>query len=152
MSLTQAPKGHRFPVSIISEKVWLYHRFNNSLRDVEEQLAFRGIIVSYETIREWHIKFMCPQAEHRSHKGLNNRVENAHQLTRRKEKCLIRFKSPQGVQRTVSLMGKVRNLFALEAGRYSKKAHERRKTFETACQTWSEAAHGILHVLNPEMA
>ena len=44
------------------------------------------------------IKFMCPNTEHRSHKGLNNRVENAHQPTRRKEKSLIKFKSENGVQ------------------------------------------------------
>lgn len=37
------------------------------------------------------IHHMCPQAEHRSHKGLNNRAENSHQPTRRKEKCLIKF-------------------------------------------------------------
>lgn len=59
------------------------------------------------------IGHMYPATEHRSHKGLNNRVENAHQPTRRKETCLIKFKSPQGVQRTLSLMGKVRNLFAV---------------------------------------
>jgi putative transposase len=35
------------------------------------------------------IEQICPNAEHRSHKGLNNRVENAHQPTRRKEKSLI---------------------------------------------------------------
>ena len=41
---------------------------------------------------------MCPKIDHRSHKGLNNRAENAHQPTRRKEKVLIKFKSPQGVK------------------------------------------------------
>ncbi|WPY01913.1 IS6 family transposase domain protein (plasmid) [Candidatus Trichorickettsia mobilis] len=54
------------------------------------------------------ILYMCPKTDHRSHKGLNNRAENAHQPTRRKEKVLIKFKSPHGVQRTLSLMGKVR--------------------------------------------
>ena len=39
---------------------------------------------------------MCPNTEPRSHKNLNNRAENAHQPTRRKEKTLIKFKSPQG--------------------------------------------------------
>jgi len=34
------------------------------------------------------IKYMT-KAEHRRHKGLNNRVENAHQPTRRKKKSLI---------------------------------------------------------------
>ncbi len=43
--------GFRFPVEIISHAVWLYFRFNLSYRDVEELLAERGIIVSYETVR-----------------------------------------------------------------------------------------------------
>ena len=72
------------------------------------------------------IRQMCPTTEHRSHKGLNNRAENAHQPTRGKEKSLIKFKSPQGVQNTLSLMGKVRNIFAIDVGRYTKNAEEQR--------------------------
>ena len=180
------PKRHRYPASIISQSLWLYHRFNNSLRDVQEQMAFRGIILSHETIRKWYckfsgtfknvikkrkrkvtdkwhldemnvkingekyvlwravdsegieldvllqrrknkksairflsrilgtygyprvcvtdklpsykkpIKYMSPKTEHRTHKRLNNRAENSHQPTRRREKCLIKFKSPNG--------------------------------------------------------
>jgi putative transposase len=37
--------------------VWLYHRFCLSLRDVEDLLAERGIIVSCETTRGWCLKF-----------------------------------------------------------------------------------------------
>ena len=55
--VTVALKGHRFPRSIISHAVWLYHRFALSLRDVEDLLAERGIIVSYETIRIWCRRF-----------------------------------------------------------------------------------------------
>ena len=151
-----SPKRHRFPMSIISYAVWRYHRFNDSYRDIQEYLAYRGIDVSHESIRSWCIKFgaafrdiikkrerkptdkwnldemtikvivtdklksyvkpikhMMKRAIHRSHKRLNNRVENAHQPTRRKEKCLIKFKSPHGVQRTLALMGKVRNIFSV---------------------------------------
>ncbi|CAM4496393.1 MAG: hypothetical protein LEGION0403_FIIPPAGN_01689 [Legionella sp.] len=43
-----------------------------------------------------------------SHKGFNNRVENAHQPTCRNEKCLIGFKSPAGAQNVLALMGKTR--------------------------------------------
>ena len=89
---------------------------------------------------------MCRQTEHRSHKGLNNRVENAHQPTRRKEKCLIKFKSPQGVQQTLSLIGKVRNIFAVDVGRYIKDASARRLAFTAACAIWSDAAQQILCV------
>ena len=49
--------GYRFPPEIISRAIWLYHRFCLSFRDVEDLLAERGIIVSYEAIRLWCLKF-----------------------------------------------------------------------------------------------
>ncbi len=208
----KTPKRHRFSVSIISHVVWLYHRFNHGYRDIQEQIAYRGIILSHETIRSWCYKFashfkevikkqerklkdkwnldemtiringeyfvlwravdsdgyeldvflqkrknkkaairfltrllgsypaprvivtdklrsymrpirsMCSKTDHRSHKGLNNRVENAHQPARKKEKITIKFKSPQGVQNTLSLMGNIRNIFAVDVGRYTQNA------------------------------
>ena len=42
---------------IISYAIWVYHRFNTSYRDVEEMLRYRGILVSYETVRAWSNKF-----------------------------------------------------------------------------------------------
>jgi putative transposase len=50
-------KHHRFPAEIISHGVWLYFRFCLSYRDVEELLFARGIIVTYEAIRQWCRKF-----------------------------------------------------------------------------------------------
>src|SRR6201995_1572065 len=50
-------KGFRFPSEIISHAVWLYFRFSLSFRDVEELLAQSGIVVSYETVRQWCLKF-----------------------------------------------------------------------------------------------
>ncbi|MCA9474144.1 MAG: IS6 family transposase [Nitrospira sp.] len=41
----------------ISYAVWLYHRFCLSFREVEELLAERGIIVTYESVRRWCLKF-----------------------------------------------------------------------------------------------
>ena len=236
MSLTEKPKRYRYPASIISCAVWEYHRFNLSFRDVQEQLAYRGINVSHETVRNWCMKFsrqfkdvlqkrerkvsdkwhldemslringesfvlwravdedgmeldvflqkrrnkasairflsrllhsyprprviitdklrsykqpikrMCPKTRHRSHKGLNNRAENAHQPTRRKEKCLIKFKSPRGVQQLLSLMGRVRNLFAVFVNRYKHKAPLRRQLFDAAKSIWDNAASRILHI------
>jgi len=49
--------GFRFPAEIISHAVWLYHCFSLSLRDVETILAQRGIVVSYESIRAWGLRF-----------------------------------------------------------------------------------------------
>jgi putative transposase len=57
MQLNQNLKRLRFPHSIISQAVWLSHRFNLSYRDIQEQLAFRGIILSHETVRDWSLKF-----------------------------------------------------------------------------------------------
>lgn len=234
--MDKAPKRYQFPVSIISHAVWLYHRFNNSYRDIQEQMLCRGITLSHETIRSWCYKFafhfkevikkrerkpkdkwhldemtikingeycilwravdcdgyeldvflqkrsnkksairfltrllgsypvprvivtdklksykkpiknMCSSADHRSHKGLNNRSENSHQPTRRKEKISIKFKSPNWVQNTLSLMGKVRNIFAVDVGRYTKKASEQRLAFQKAKSIWNEATMRILHV------
>src|ERR1700704_829191 len=45
--------GYRFPPEIIQQAIWLYVRFTLRLRDVEDLLAERGILVSYETVRRW---------------------------------------------------------------------------------------------------
>ena len=50
-------KGHRYPAEIIAHCVWLYYRFPLSFREVEELMLVRGVIVSYETIRQWCAKF-----------------------------------------------------------------------------------------------
>ena len=50
-------RGFRFPAEIINQAVWLYHCFSLSLREVELILAARGIVVSYETIRAWSLRF-----------------------------------------------------------------------------------------------
>ena len=49
--------GHRYPREIIGHAVWLYYNFGLSLRNVEDLLAERGIVVTYETIRRWCTKF-----------------------------------------------------------------------------------------------
>ncbi|CDZ76344.1 Transposase IS66 family protein [Legionella massiliensis] len=233
--LKYKPQRYRYPVEIISTAVWSYHRFNDSYRDVSERLLYRGIEVSYETVRQWCIKFgsqfkdvikkrepkpsdkwhldeqqlringevyylwravdeegfeldvflqkrrnkkaairflsrllnaypkpqvivtdklrsytkpisqMSKGTEHRSHKGLNNRAENAHQPTRRKEKCLIRFKSPASAQQVLAIMGKTRNLFAVAVGRYTNSASQQRIQFLKAKEIWQNTATEILY-------
>jgi putative transposase len=196
--------GHRLPPELISDTVWLYFRFPLSLRMVEEMVAFRGIEVSHETIRQWALKFgqefanlirrrrpqpgdtwhldeivlkiagkthylwravdqhgvvldvlvqsrrdkkaakrllrkllkrqcraprvmitdklgsygaakkeIIPGVEHRQHKGLNNRAENSHQPTRRRERQMKRFKSARQAQRFLSAHDPINNLFLL---------------------------------------
>ena len=181
---------HRFPAELISQAVWLYHVFSLSFRDVELLLAERGVIVSYESVRQWCLKFgasfaeklrrrrsrpgdkwhldevfiriqgvlhylwravdqdgvvfdivvqsrrdakaakrffarllkglqyvprvvvtdklgsygvarreLMPDVEHRKSRYLNNRAENSHRPTRRRERQMQRFKSSQQAQR-----------------------------------------------------
>ena len=64
-------KHHRFPPEIIQHAVWLYYRFSLSGRDFEDLLAERGIVVSYESIRLWCIRFGTEFAKRlrRRHQG-----------------------------------------------------------------------------------
>jgi putative transposase len=66
-------KRHRFPPEIIAHAVWLYFRFPLSLRLVEEMLLERGILVSYETVRRWALKFGPAYARRLRRKRPNRR-------------------------------------------------------------------------------
>jgi putative transposase len=56
---------------------------------------------------------LMPGVEHRRHKGLNNRAENSHQPTRRRERQVKRFKSAGQAQRFLSAHDQITNLFHL---------------------------------------
>ena len=90
------------------------------------------------------IRKMLKKAQHRKHKRLNNRIENAYQPTRRKEKCIIKFQSPQGAQRVISAMGQVRNIFAINVGRYVNSASTQRECFNEAKGVSDKAADMLL--------
>jgi hypothetical protein len=51
--LTDRQKHYRFPAELISHGVWLYDRLCLCDCDVEELLFARGIMVTYEAIRQW---------------------------------------------------------------------------------------------------
>ena len=51
-------KRHRFPPDAIRHAVWLYFRFTLRIRDVEELMAHRGIVVSREAVR-WRPAGRC---------------------------------------------------------------------------------------------
>ena len=57
MAIAATYKGYRYPIEVIGHAVWLYHRFALSLRDVEELMLARGVVVTYETIRSWCARF-----------------------------------------------------------------------------------------------
>ena len=220
-------KGFRFPQEIIAHAVWLYHRFNLSFRDIEELLFARGIVVTYETVRQWCKKFgqhfanqlrrrraqpgdkwhcdevflkingkrqylwravdqhgnildilvqsrrnkaaaktffrkflkgctyvprvlitdklasygaakreVLPSVEHRQSRYLNNRAENSHQPTRKRERVMQRFKSAGHAQRFLSAFGPIRDHFCPR--RHRLKAQEYRAHRTAQFEVWNE--------------
>jgi len=79
---------------------------------------------------------VMPSVEHRKHKGLNNRVENSHQPTRRRERQMKRFKSAGQAQRFLSAHDGINNLFHL--CRHRVPAPQYRATRTQALQVWTE--------------
>ncbi len=226
-SSAPAYKGFRFPAEIINHAVWLYHRFSLSFRDVEDLLFARGIVVTYETVRQWCRKFgqtyanalrrrrarpedkwhldevflkinrqqhylwravdqdgnvldilvqsrrnkaaakkffrkllkgctyvprvlitdklasygaakreVLPSVEHRQSRYLNNRAENSHQPTRKRERVMQRFKSAGHAQRFLSAFGPIREHFCLR--RHRLKAVDYRRERASRFQVWNE--------------
>ncbi len=74
--------------------------------------------------------------EHRKHKGLNNRAENSHQPTRRRERQVKRFKSAGQAQRFLSAHDGISNLFHLR--RHHVPATQYRAARTEAFQVWAE--------------
>jgi putative transposase len=74
--------------------------------------------------------------EHRRHKGLNNRAENSHQPTRRRERQMKRFKSPRQAQRFLSVHDQVANLFHRRRDQVT--AAERRAARAQGFAAWAE--------------
>lgn len=50
-------KGSQFPKHIILHAVYFYLRYSVSLRDLEEILAERGVVVDHATVNRWVVKF-----------------------------------------------------------------------------------------------
>ena len=74
--------------------------------------------------------------EHRGHKGLNNRAENLHRPTRRRERRMKRFKSPGHARRSLSAYDGINNLFHLRHHRVPARHHRAART--QAFRTWAE--------------
>jgi putative transposase len=218
---------HRFPVELISHAVWLYHVFSLSFRDVELILAERGVVVSYESIRRWCLKFaasfadklrrrrprpgdkwymdevfirirgelhylwravdqdgivldvlvqrrrdagaakrffkrllkglqyvprvlitdklgsygaakraLMPDVEHRKSRYLNNRAENSHRPTRRRERQMQRFKSARQAQRFLSAHAFIHGHFHPQ--RHLTTARRYRATRSAAFRVWDQ--------------
>ena len=80
------------------------------------------------------------RVEHRQHKGLNNRAENSHQPTRRRERIMKRFKSARQAQQFLTIHGQVANLFHVPYPE-SVPAHRRRTLRDRAFAIWKEISN-----------
>ncbi len=79
---------------------------------------------------------VMPSVEHRRHKGLNNRAENSHQPSRRRERQMKRFKSAGQAQRFLSAHDQINNLCQLHRDRLPAEQYRAARTH--AFQTWAE--------------
>jgi putative transposase len=84
------------------------------------------------------IRALAPGADHRGHKGLNNRIEGSHRPTRRREKIMGRFKSHRQAQRFLSAHDQINNLF--RPRRYRMTAANYRQTRDNAFDSWVKFA------------
>ncbi len=82
------------------------------------------------------IQTLAPDADHRAHKGLNNRIENSHRLTRKREKIMGRFKSPRQAQHLLSVHDQINTIF--RPRRYNLSAISYRHARADAFRLWAD--------------
>ncbi len=84
------------------------------------------------------IRNLAPKAEHRAHKGLNNRIERSHRPTRKREKLMGRFKSPRQAQRFLAAHDQINTIF--RPRRYRLSAISYRSARADAHGLWNDYA------------
>lgn len=93
-------------------------------------------VVITDKLRSYNkpIKTLAPGADHRRHKGLNNRAEGSHRPTRKREKIMGRFKSPKQAQKFLSVHDQINTVF--RPRRYQLTATSYRHTRSDAYDLW----------------
>lgn len=119
-------------ISIHGEKFWLWRAVdangdvldtlvqkrrdakaaNRFLRRLLDRFGKPRVIIT-DKLRSYikPIKSAAPSADHRAHKGLNNRIEGSHRTTRKREKIMGRFKSPRQAQTFLAAHDQINVLF-----------------------------------------
>ncbi len=78
---------------------------------------------------------LAPEADHRAHKGLNNRIEGSHRPTRRREKIMGRFRSARQAQRVLAAHDQINTIF--KPRRYCLTATSYRHARAVAMSLWT---------------
>lgn len=79
---------------------------------------------------------VLPEVRHRTSRYLNNRAENSHRPTRRRERQMQRFKSAEGAQRFLSAHALIYGHF--RPRRHTMTAHKYRQTRANAFRIWRQ--------------
>jgi putative transposase len=82
------------------------------------------------------VRRVLPQTEHRRHTGLTNRAEHSHRPTRRRERALQRFTSPEHAQQFLAPFGPISDHF--HPSRHLLPALEYHQLLHTRFTTWRE--------------
>ena len=82
------------------------------------------------------IRNLAGGADHRAHKGLNNRIEGSHRPTRKREKLMGRFKSLRQAQRFLAAHDQVNTVF--RPRRYRLTAISYRHARSDAFELWTD--------------
>ena len=97
------PNGQNFELSQLSLPANVTTGRLDERRELQKLIKRFGQprVVITDKLRSYvkPVRDQMPDADHRPHKGLNNRIEGAHRPTRKREKLLGRFKSPHQAQR-----------------------------------------------------
>ncbi|MEM8861775.1 MAG: IS6 family transposase [Chloroflexota bacterium] len=108
--------------------------FENALESTPSQPR----VIITDGLRSYNIisRELLPDVEHRRSKYLNNRAENSHQPTRRRERRMQRFKSPDQAQAFLSTFGIIYDHFHLK--KHSLKANIYRDQLASRLDSWAQ--------------
>ena len=143
-TLWRAVDGHGFVLDVLVQKRRDTKAAKRLMRKLLKKYAMAPRVMITDKLRSYAAakRDLRCGAEHRQHKGLNNRAENSHQPTRRRERIMKRFKTARHVQRFLSIHDPIANLF--HRRRDQQPASERRHARTEALTLWSNATGAVL--------
>ena len=111
-----------------------------AMRFFKRLLANYGVprVVITDKLRSYikPIRKRAPNADHRAHKGLNNRAEGSHRPTRKRAKIMGRFKSPRQAQQFLCAHDQINVIFRPRRYRLSAKSYRHART--DAFRLWDD--------------
>jgi putative transposase len=112
------------------------------LRQVVDGVGYEPRVVITDKLAGYPpaIRKVLPNTEHRRHKRLNNRAENSHLPTRKRERVLQRFKSAEHVQRFLGPFSAVSNHFRPRRHLFTASAYRQLRTERHA--VWRDVTLG----------